>query len=109
MNPEADGNRQAAQEASASARLRDRIDHGETSEKVDFSDPAAAPLGTDAEAGGTATQGLEAPAPGPREETQPRTPYELQSRTVTYRKLAIISAIAFGAFVVVALLLAGIG
>jgi hypothetical protein len=37
--------------ASADA-LRQRIDHGETRDKVDFPDPAAAPLGTDAEAGG---------------------------------------------------------
>ena len=38
--------------AAAVARLRDRIDRGETGDKVAFSDPAAAPLGTDAEAGG---------------------------------------------------------
>lgn len=36
----------------APARLRDKIDSGATGEKVGFSDPAAAPLGTDAEAGG---------------------------------------------------------
>ena len=34
-------------------RLRDDIDSGRTGEKVPGSDPAAAPLGTDAEAGGT--------------------------------------------------------
>ena len=34
-------------------QLRQRIDSGETGEKVGFPDPAAAPLGTDAEAGGT--------------------------------------------------------
>lgn len=33
-------------------QLRDRIDSGETGEKVSMPDPAAAPLGTDAEAGG---------------------------------------------------------
>jgi len=33
-------------------RLRDSIDHGGTGDKVDYPDPAAAPLGTDAEAGG---------------------------------------------------------
>ncbi len=38
--------------AAAVVRLRDRIDRGETGDKVAFSDPAAAPLGTDAEAGG---------------------------------------------------------
>jgi hypothetical protein len=33
-------------------QLRDEIDHGRTGDKVDFIDPAAAPLGTDAEAAG---------------------------------------------------------
>jgi hypothetical protein len=32
-------------------QLRDRIDSGKTGEKIAFPDPAAAPLGTDAEAG----------------------------------------------------------
>ncbi len=32
--------------------LRRRIDSGAAADKVDFPDPAAAPLGTDAEAGG---------------------------------------------------------
>ena len=34
-------------------QLRAEIDSGKTGEKVDASDPAAAPLGTDAEAGGS--------------------------------------------------------
>lgn len=38
--------------AAALDRLRDRIDRGGSGDKVGFSDPAAAPLGTDAEAGG---------------------------------------------------------
>lgn len=33
-------------------QLRDAIDRGEAADKVRASDPAAAPLGTDAEAGG---------------------------------------------------------
>lgn len=37
------------------ARLRDDIDRGATGDKIAFSDPAAVPLGTDAEAGGTPT------------------------------------------------------
>lgn len=37
------------------AKLRDDIDRGATGEKAAFSDPAAVPLGTDAEAGGTPT------------------------------------------------------
>ena len=35
-----------------SDRLRKEIDSGRTKDKVDHSDPAAAPLGTDDEAGG---------------------------------------------------------
>jgi len=37
---------------STSDQIRRRIDRGEAADKVDFPDPAAAPLGTDAEAGG---------------------------------------------------------
>lgn len=40
---------------SESERLRKKIDSGQTSDKVEGSDPAAAPLGTDAEAAGTPT------------------------------------------------------
>lgn len=36
-------------------QLREDIDSGRTGDKVDFPDPAAAPLGTDAEAGGAST------------------------------------------------------
>jgi hypothetical protein len=36
-------------------RLRKDIDSGRTGDKVDFPDPAAAPLGTDSEAAGTPT------------------------------------------------------
>jgi hypothetical protein len=38
---------------STSAQLRDDIDSGRTGDKVPWSDPAAAPLGTDEEAAGT--------------------------------------------------------
>ena len=39
--------------AAKAAQLRDRIDRGGAGDKVAFSDPAAAPLGTDDEAAGT--------------------------------------------------------
>ena len=45
--------------APTSSTLRDRIDRGETGEKVKASDPAASPLGTDAEAGGAPPTGPE--------------------------------------------------
>lgn len=37
------------------AQVRDRIDRGETGDKIPAEDPAASPLGTDAEAGGAGT------------------------------------------------------
>jgi hypothetical protein len=40
------------QTANNTSRLRREIDSGKTGDKVDFVDPAAAPLGTDDEAGG---------------------------------------------------------
>jgi len=39
------------------AQARAKIDRGETGDKIAHEDPAAAPLGTDAEAGGAATAG----------------------------------------------------
>jgi hypothetical protein len=42
-----------AAKKAATDQLRDDIDRGRTGEKVNFSDPAAAPLGTDEEAAGT--------------------------------------------------------
>jgi hypothetical protein len=39
--------------SAATARLRHDIDSGRTGDKVDWPDPAAAPLGTDEEAAGT--------------------------------------------------------
>lgn len=41
-------------ERATTDRLRSEIDHGQTGDKVDFMDPAAAPLGTDDEAAGSA-------------------------------------------------------
>ena len=41
------------------AHLKDAIDRGGTAGKVDFPDPAASPLGTDAEAGGAPPAGAE--------------------------------------------------
>jgi hypothetical protein len=41
------------------AQARARIDRGATGDKIANPDPAAAPLGTDAEAGGAATAGEE--------------------------------------------------
>lgn len=45
-----------------SAELRDRIDRGQTGDKVPVVDPAAAPLGTDDEAAGTPPRGADVAA-----------------------------------------------
>jgi hypothetical protein len=42
-----------ASQGNTAAQLRDDIDSGRTGEKIDWPDPAAAPLGTDEEASGT--------------------------------------------------------
>ncbi|MDB5621879.1 MAG: hypothetical protein JWR39_442 [Devosia sp.] len=42
-----------ADNAPTTDQLRHNIDSGATGEKIGFPDPAAAPLGTDAEAGGS--------------------------------------------------------
>jgi hypothetical protein len=49
MPPE---NGKTTAEPNTASQLRAKIDRGETGDKVAASDPAAAPLGTDAEAGG---------------------------------------------------------
>ena len=41
-------------DAPTAAQLRDDIDSGKAGDKAGFPDPSAAPLGTDAEAGGNA-------------------------------------------------------
>lgn len=68
--------------ADTSAKLRDDIDKGKASDKVGFPDPAAAPLGTDAEAGGASPtreelrmahrQEVEGRADGPTAASEPR-------------------------------------
>ena len=48
-----DKHRRPGREASTADKLRKEIDRGKAGDKSDFPDPAAAPLGTDAEAGGS--------------------------------------------------------
>ncbi len=48
----------SAGKAPTAAQLKEAIDRGAAADKVDFLDPAASPLGTDAEVGGAA------PTPG---------------------------------------------
>jgi hypothetical protein len=55
----------------AADRLRKAVDAGATQDKVDFPDPAAAPLGTDAEAAGTPTDAAAMEAAAARETARP--------------------------------------
>ncbi len=52
-------------ETTTGEQLRADIDAGRTGDKVAFPDPAAAPLGTDAEAGGATTAFPSERRPGP--------------------------------------------
>lgn len=49
-------------------QLRHKIDAGETGDKVPWSDPAIAPLGTDEEAGGASTAPEDIAAGAPQEQ-----------------------------------------
>ena len=91
-------------------QLRDDIDRGRTGDKVNFSDPAAAPLGTDEEAAGTPLDATVvamvrdrelAKAPDRlRDEAQSSDESEYPGRGVVPVVLAIIAAM----FAVVALI-----
>lgn len=80
------------------AQLRARIDRGETGEKVAVSDPAAAPLGTDDEAGGQTSFNLKTSHPlgeGTRP-VGPERPQRRQARTsIAFAAVAIILVLAF--------------
>lgn len=54
------------------SRLRRDIDSGRTGDKVDFPDPAAAPLGTDAEAGDDTSEPASATVQAPRATPSPK-------------------------------------
>ena len=57
------------------AELRGEIDSGRTGDKVPATDPAAAPLGTDAEAAGAPPTGGEVKQAGRAEAAGPKTPH----------------------------------
>jgi len=83
-------------------QLRSQIDQGSTADKVDFPDPAAAPLGTDSEAAGAPVTGRElamdassaakaAPSSGGRRDTGP----------AFFVYIGLIAAIALGLIAIV--------
>jgi hypothetical protein len=113
-------NRRGRQEAHVSkaratdtnwAQVRDRIHRGETGDKIAVGDPAAAPLGTDAEAGGAATRGehigrsatAEDAGPAARAAAQRRTPAASRGALAA---LAVAAVAVVGAVIAVALGLA---
>ena len=83
-------------------QLRDDIDKGRTGEKVAMPDPATAPLGTDAEAGGSPPTAQERKL---QAATTPRTP-KGEGGTLPggmiYLMLVIVLAIALVAIVMLA-------
>lgn len=91
-------------------RLRDATDAGLTGDKVPYGDPAASPLGTDSEAGGSRPSPADIPPTGPTPSgTRPHIPegqakgYEMPPRK-TYG-IGLLSALAAAA---VALVLAAL-
>ena len=63
------------------SQVRDRIDRGETGDKRAAEDPAVAPLGTDAEAGGVATAGEAVARSAAAEQAGPAARAAAQGRT----------------------------
>ena len=60
--------------ADNAAQIRDAIDNGETADKVDHPDPAASPLGTDAEASGNPVDREQARMAARAEASRPAAP-----------------------------------
>jgi hypothetical protein len=87
------------------SQLRDRIDRGETGDKKAAEDPAAAPLGTDAEAGGWSTRREHIARSAAAEEAGPKARAAAQGRTVArpHRKMI---ALGLAATAVVSIILA---
>lgn len=93
------------------SQVRERIDRGETGDKRAVGDPAAAPLGTDAEAGGAPTAGEEITRSAAAEDAGPAARAAAQGRTTrrprrTLLALALAAAAVVGAVLALALALA---
>lgn len=78
------------------AQVRDRIDRGETGDKIAVEDPAAAPLGTDAEADGSSTSGKHIARPATAEQAGPAAQAAAQRKTVA-RPVRALSALVVAA------------
>ena len=87
------------------SQARDRIDRGETGDKKAIEDPAAAPLGTDAEAGGFSTGGEHIARSAAAEEAGPKARNAAQGRTVARPRRAMV-ALVLAASAVVSVIIA---
>ena len=67
-------------------QARAAIDHGETGDKIAHPDPATAPLGTDAEAGGAAGAGAPAAPALDRENSSPEARAMAQAPRIAPRR-----------------------
>jgi hypothetical protein len=74
------------------AQAKDRIDSGETRDKIAHPDPAASPLGTDAEAGGHGTAPEHIARSASAERQVPTSPPERGNR-LPYGLLAAVAVI----------------
>jgi hypothetical protein len=93
------------------SQVRDRIDRGETGDKRAVGDPAAAPLGTDAEAGGASTSSEAIAGSAAAETAGPAARAAAQGRTArpsprVILTLAVVAAAAVGLILALALALA---
>jgi hypothetical protein len=82
-------------------QLRDQIDRGQTGEKVNIPDPAAAPLGTDAEAGGNTPTRAERKVASA---TAPQSP-EHKARPGAWIYLALVGVLGVAIMIVLAVAL----
>jgi len=90
--------------AAAVDRLRIAIDRGETGDKVAYPDPAAAPLGTDAEAGGNPPTPREVRAAARHQPDMPRADTRRQDQAGL---IAYVGAVATVCVVIVGLVALG--
>lgn len=104
-----DRNRRDAESGPAMVdRLRDRVDRGGTADKVAFSDPAAAPLGTDDEAAGTPPDVARARMARDLEASRDAESAEIKSTPARRQNRSYTTTIAVLAFFVILALLAAL-
>ena len=75
------------------SQVRDRIDRGETGDKIAVEDPAVAPLGTDAEAGGAATSSEHITSSAAAEQAGPAARAAAQRKFVARPRRALLGLV----------------